>query len=94
MNWSQRAYTKAYRFGAEAHHGQLFPGTELPYIMHISFVSMEVMAALANESKRDGNLAVQCALLHDVIEDTAVGYEDVEVGFGTAVNHSPTFINT
>lgn len=86
-NWSQETYTKAYRFAAKAHHGQLFPGTELPYIMHLSFVSMEVLAALAHEPERDGDLAVQCALLHDVIEDTAVGYEDVKAGFGTAVAH-------
>jgi (p)ppGpp synthase/HD superfamily hydrolase len=68
VNWSQEVYTSAYRFAAEAHHGQLFPGTKLPYIMHVSFVSMEVLAALAQEPTRDGNLAVQCALLHDVIE--------------------------
>jgi (p)ppGpp synthase/HD superfamily hydrolase len=70
LNWSQETYAKAYRFAAEAHNGQLFPGTELPYIMHVSFVSMEVIAALAQEPELDGNLAVQCALLHDVIEDT------------------------
>ena len=85
MNWSQEIYTKAYRFAAEAHNGQLFPGTELPYIMHASFACMEVMAALVHEPERDGNLAVQCALLHDVIEDTKVSYEDVKGGFGTAV---------
>lgn len=68
LNWSQEIYTKAYQFAAEAHNGQRFPGTELPYMMHVSFVSMEVMAALAHELERDGNLAVQCALLHDVIE--------------------------
>ncbi|MEJ2749737.1 MAG: HD domain-containing protein, partial [Anaerolineae bacterium] len=85
MNWSPEAYTKAYRFAAEAHNGQLFPGTELPYLMHLSFVAMEIMAALAREPKWEGNLAVQCALLHDVIEDTAVSYEDVESEFGTAV---------
>ncbi|MEJ2750040.1 MAG: bifunctional (p)ppGpp synthetase/guanosine-3',5'-bis(diphosphate) 3'-pyrophosphohydrolase, partial [Anaerolineae bacterium] len=45
LNWSQETYAKTYRFAVEAHHGQLFPGTELPYIMHVSFVSMEVMAA-------------------------------------------------
>jgi (p)ppGpp synthase/HD superfamily hydrolase len=78
----QEAYTKSYRFAAEVHLGQLFPGTELPYIMHVSFVSMEVMAALAHEPERDGNLAVQCALLHDVIEDTDVSYEDVKDVFG------------
>lgn len=85
VNWSQDKYTKAYRFAAEAHNGQVFPGTELPYIMHVSFVGMEVMAALAHEPKWDGDLAMQCALLHDVIEDTEVSYEDVEGGFGTAV---------
>lgn len=85
INWSQEAYTKAYRFAAEAHNGQLFPGTDLPYIMHVSFVCMEVMAALAHEPERDGSLAIQCTLLHDVIEDTAVGFEEVKAEFGTAV---------
>ena len=90
-NWSQETYLKAYRFAAEAHNGQLVPGTVLPYIMHVSFVCMEVMAALAHEPERsnlpirNGNLAVQCALLHDVIEDTEVGYEEVDGEFGTAV---------
>lgn len=72
FSWSQDVYTKAYCFAAEAHDGQLFSGTALPYIMHVSFVSMEVMAALAHEPERDGDLAVQCALLHDVIEDLNV----------------------
>ncbi len=85
LNWSQETYTKAFRFAAEAHQGQLFPGTKLPYIMHVSFVCMEVTAALAHEPEQDGNLAVQCALLHDVIEDTEVSFEDVRDGFGTAV---------
>ena len=85
VNWSQETYTNAYRFAAEAHNGQLFPGTKLPYIMHVSFVGMEVTAALAHEPERDGNLAVQCALLHDVIEDTAVTYQAVKSAFGTAV---------
>lgn len=53
--------------------------------MHVSFVSMEVMAALAHASECDGDLAVQCALLHDVIEDTAVAYKAVKSEFGTAV---------
>jgi guanosine-3',5'-bis(diphosphate) 3'-pyrophosphohydrolase len=70
MNWDKETFTKAYRFAEKAHRGQLFPGTQLPYIMHLSFVCMEVMAALAYDPRRDGNLAVQCALLHDVIEDT------------------------
>ena len=84
-NWHQSEYSKAYRFAAEAHQGQTVPGTELPYLMHVSLVSMEILAALAIETERDGNLAVQCALLHDVIEDTDRGYEEVEAEFGPKV---------
>lgn len=84
-NWSQEHYIKAYRFAAQAHQGQKVPGTEIPYIMHLSFVAMEVMAALSVESERDGNLAVQCGLLHDVIEDTDVTYEAVQAAFGEQV---------
>jgi (p)ppGpp synthase/HD superfamily hydrolase len=84
-SWSQDDYIRAYRFAAAAHHGQMVPCTDLPYIMHLSFVSMEVIAALNVEHHRDGNLAVVCALLHDVIEDTDVTYQQVEAEFGERV---------
>ena len=80
--WSQDLYIKAYRFAADAHNGQIFPGTELPYIMHISFVAMEVIAALENDHGLDGNLAVQCALLHDTLEDTCTTYDQLVEKFG------------
>jgi len=83
--WSQDAYTTAYWFAAETHRGQTYPGTDLPYLMHLSFVTMEVMAALTVEPEHDGNLAVQCALLHDTIEDTDITYEQVAQAFGTPV---------
>ena len=85
MNWSQETYAKAYYFAALAHLGQELPGTQLPYLVHVSLVCMEVIAALQAEPSRDGNLAVQCALLHAVIEDTEITYEQVEDEFGTAV---------
>jgi (p)ppGpp synthase/HD superfamily hydrolase len=85
--WSQETYLKAYRFAAKAHLGQMVPGTNFPYIMHLSFVSMEVIAALNIEKGHDENLAVQCAILHDVIEDTDATYEQVKAEFGeTAAN--------
>jgi (p)ppGpp synthase/HD superfamily hydrolase len=83
-NWSQETYLKAFRFAAHAHLGQMVPGTDLPYIMHLSFVSMEVIAALNIEKEHDENLAVQCAILHDVIEDTDATYEKVKAEFGEA----------
>jgi len=86
MNWSQDIYIRAFRFAAEAHNGQLYPGTDLPYLVHIILVCMEVIAALNDENHLDGNLAIQCALLHDVIEDTEVGYEDIQAEFGNEVS--------
>jgi (p)ppGpp synthase/HD superfamily hydrolase len=83
--WSQDTYMMAYLFAAEAHLGQRWPGSELPYLAHVGLVSIEVIAALAAEPVRDGDLAVQCALLHDVIEDTGVTYTVVEERFGKQV---------
>lgn len=59
QNWSQESYIKAYIFAAHAHQGQKFPGTNIPYIMHLSFVSMEIIAALNAEKEHDGDLAIQ-----------------------------------
>lgn len=84
-NWSQDKYIHAYHFAAKAHRGQLYSGTGLPFLLHISFVSMEIIAALAVEETAHPDLAVQCALLHDVIEDTNIKYEKVEEIFGKEV---------
>lgn len=83
--WLQEYYIKSYKFAANAHYGQIVPGTELPYIMHVSFVSMEIIAAFRTELGHDENLAVQCALLHDVIEDTETTYQQVNSEFGNPV---------
>ena len=64
---------------------QKVPGTNLPYIVHLSLVSMEVMAALATEHNLDGDIAVQCALLHDTIEDPKVSYTELKDEFGEEV---------
>lgn len=87
--WSQDIYIRAYRFAAEAHWNsrkkQIVPGTDIPYLMHFSMVAMEVIAALEKESALDGNLAVQCALLHDTIEDTYITYDRLADQFGIKV---------
>ena len=83
--WSQDEYLRAYNFAAQAHRGQLVPGTELPYVTHISLVSMEIMAELSVEPEHEGNLALQCALLHDVVEDAGVTVEQVKAEFGEPV---------
>ncbi|MGA9752814.1 MAG: HD domain-containing protein [Acidobacteriota bacterium] len=83
--WSQDEYLETYTFAASAHLGQEVPGSELPYIVHVNLVTMEVIAALRAEPDRDESLAVRCALLHDVLEDTAVSHEEIERRFGAAV---------
>ena len=85
INWSQEVYAKTYRYATEAHNEQLFSGTNLPFIMHVSLVCMEVIAALGHHAGRDGNLTIQCALLHDVIEDTNITYEQIKEEFGLKV---------
>jgi (p)ppGpp synthase/HD superfamily hydrolase len=83
--WSQDGYIRACRFAAHAHQGQCLPGSDLPYLVHVQLVSMEVMAVLGADPDLRGDLAVQVALLHDVIEDTTVTREEVEREFGAAV---------
>ena len=83
--WSQEKYIKALRYAAKAHSGQTVPGSDLPYVVHVTMVAMEVIAALAHEDGLDGDLAVQCALLHDVIEDAGVSYEKLAAEFGKDV---------
>jgi guanosine-3',5'-bis(diphosphate) 3'-pyrophosphohydrolase len=83
--WSQDLYLKAFHFAARAHRWQLYPGTMIPYILHLSFVSMELMAACAAGESFDSDLALQCALLHDTLEDTRVRYEQILGQFGESV---------
>jgi (p)ppGpp synthase/HD superfamily hydrolase len=83
--WNPDLVEQAWRLAAEAHHGQCFPDTELPYLLHLGQVTMELMAALATEPVDQPDLAVQCAILHDVVEDTGYPRERLAECFGPAV---------
>lgn len=81
--WNQDIFISAWNFASRAHIGQLMPGSPLPYIHHIANVAMEVMHAVAMDgSIEKPDLAVQCALLHDTIEDTDTTYETLREAFG------------
>jgi (p)ppGpp synthase/HD superfamily hydrolase len=84
-DWSPDAYRRAFEFAARAHLGQTMTGSDIPYLLHPALVSMEVIAALEADPGRDGDLAVQCALLHDVVEDTPVTADAIRAEFGEAV---------
>jgi len=83
--WSPDRYLQAARFAARAHNAQKVPGSELPYLLHVTTVAAEVMAALARESMSQPDLAVVCALLHDTIEDCGVHAEALADEFGPDV---------
>lgn len=88
--WTADAYRTALRFTAERHNTQPFKGAEangakLPYLLHITTVCGELQAALQRETVASPDLAVQCALLHDVLEDTSTTREELAATFGEAV---------
>ena len=81
MPFSQDLYLSALNFAARAHGEQKTP-MGLPYIVHVSSVAMEMIAALRAEPGRDEDLALACALLHDVLEDTGMAPSELEAAFG------------
>ena len=83
--FSADLYVRACHFAASAHGLQKMPGVEIPYIVHPCCVAMEVILALRAEPREHPDLAVACALLHDVVEDTPVGLDKVEATFGKKI---------
>jgi (p)ppGpp synthase/HD superfamily hydrolase len=83
----QKLYQQAIRFASSKHaeKGQKVPGTNLPYDVHISNVAMEILIAGFNTPGFNTAFAVQVALLHDTIEDTATDFLELENKFGVAI---------
>jgi guanosine-3',5'-bis(diphosphate) 3'-pyrophosphohydrolase len=79
-------HSRAWDLAATSHLGQTIPGSELPYIVHVGHVVMLVMTAIARSTGVENpDLAVLCALLHDVMEDTSVDYQQIVDLFGVRV---------
>lgn len=84
--FSQENYIEVLNFAALAHGEQKTP-KGLPYLAHITCVAMEVINA-CEKSQLEQNktdLAISCALLHDVIEDTNITYDEIYVKFGDKI---------
>jgi len=84
---AQTLYQEALKFAAAKHteKGQKVPGTELPYVVHLSNVAMEIIMASADTGNFDLGFAVQVALLHDTMEDTSTSFSELEHGFGVEI---------
>ncbi len=72
--------TDALAFAKKAHEGQLRKSGE-PYIVHPILVAV-ITASISS----DETMAI-AALLHDVVEDTAFGIEDIKERFGEDIAH-------
>ena len=81
--FSQENYIQILEFATNAHGEQKTP-KGYPYIAHITCVAMEVINACIKSKldEKKADLAISCALLHDVIEDTNITYDELYVKFG------------
>jgi (p)ppGpp synthase/HD superfamily hydrolase len=83
--WDPDLYNRALHFAGEAHGDQKVPGTDISYLMHLCQVCQEAMGAVIADPTLNGDLVMQCALLHDAIEDTETTRDDVAHTFGPAI---------
>ena len=81
----QDSYNQAWIFAAGAHAGQTLTASTLPYAVHLAMVANEVMAADREAPIERLAETLQIALLHDVLEDTSVSFEELQTRFGEFV---------
>lgn len=84
---TQKLYQEAIKFATAKHleKQQKVPGTDLPYVVHLSNVAMEIIIAAFNSNNFDLDFAVQVALLHDTIVDTSTHIGELEDKFGLRI---------
>ncbi len=70
---------KAALFAIKAHRGQKRTGKNIPYILH----PMETAAVVANMT--EDLEVIAAALLHDVLEDAGITFEQIAAEFGQRV---------
>ena len=81
-NRSQALIDYAYRFAKAAHRDQKRKYTGTPYIEHPLAVS-HIVASVTDDCQM-----IAAAILHDVIEDTPVTFEEIrDAGFGFDIAH-------
>ena len=80
----QTIYLKTIDFAAQKHGNQKMPNG-LPYIVHLSNVAMEVFMVHKQKQDFDLELAIQLALLHDIMEDTSLSFKELKDHFGNIV---------
>jgi (p)ppGpp synthase/HD superfamily hydrolase len=75
----------AWMFAAQIHSAQTVPDSRANYLAHLGNVMMEIISAHLAVPLDDLDLAMQCAALHDTIEDQGVTQIELSERFGEAV---------
>ncbi len=83
----QSVYQKTIRYAAGKHAElqQTLPDSIIPYAVHLSNVAMEILVAASQTKDFDTEFAIQVALLHDILEDTHVTFEELANEFGSNI---------
>jgi guanosine-3',5'-bis(diphosphate) 3'-pyrophosphohydrolase len=81
----QTLYQNAIKYAAQKHNGQEVKGINIPYLVHVCNVAMEILIAGPQTADFNLGLALQVALLHDTIEDTNTSFEELHEIFGLNV---------
>ncbi|WP_456312610.1 HD domain-containing protein [Pseudomonas shirazensis] len=83
----QTIYQKTIIFATLKHleNNQTITDSNLPYVIHLSNVAMEILIASHHTEEFDLNLATQVALLHDTLEDTNTTFDELKLEFGIEV---------
>ncbi|MBB6498811.1 HD domain-containing protein [Pedobacter cryoconitis] len=85
---TQTIYQKTIKFATLKHleKAQTIPGTNMPYVVHLSNVAMEILIAAQHSADFDLDFAVQLALLHDTLEDTSTTLEELTERFSLEIS--------
>jgi (p)ppGpp synthase/HD superfamily hydrolase len=83
MSWNQDLFKRTLDFAAKAHGSQAVPGSGFPYVVHLVKVATEVLRVA--DGSFDVDFAMQCALLHDCVEDAGVQVAALRQVFGEEV---------
>ncbi|SHE80257.1 HD domain-containing protein [Pedobacter caeni] len=83
----QSIYQETIKFATAKHlsQNQTIPGTNLPYVVHLSNVAMEILIASQHSPGFKLDFAIKLALLHDTLEDTDTTFEEISNVFGLDV---------
>lgn len=80
---SEDLVNRALNFAAKAHENQHRKFNGEPYIVHP--IGVAEFVALVKQSSRNKDMLLAVALLHDILEDTLLTYEEVKKLFGYQV---------